>query len=226
MRTTTLLLTVWLTIYACHARCQAEELLFEDDFEGTLSAMWQLVGLSKEDYRLRDGKLQLKVQRSAPGDSVPMLKVDLPFKTSDTLTASVEVDVVDKPLRRAEFAGLCLTDKEGQSFTCKKINIDGYHLLSPGHVNFIGKPGEEGDPNKYSVKYWPADKAAGPLRIVVRDNYAYFQVGPATDNSYKTFFHSAISETNTGLGFALFAGGATSSEDCWVSFDRFRVWKH
>src|SRR5690349_4949332 len=101
MRTVICMLTTCLVTLACSARCQAEELLFEDNFEGSLSPKWQLVGLSKEDYRVRDGKLQLKVQRATPSGSWPMLKVELPFKTSDTVTASVEVDIVDKPLRRS-----------------------------------------------------------------------------------------------------------------------------
>jgi hypothetical protein len=207
MRTIVFILTTWFATFAFPTRSTADEPLFEDDFESGLSAKWQLVDMKKEDYRIHDGKLQIKVQQVTPSGRTPMLKVD-------------------KPLRRHEFAGLCLTDKDGESFSGKKTNIDGFQLLSPGEVNFVGKPGEEGDATKYSVKYWPADKAAGPLNIILRGNYAFFQVGPATDKSYKTFFHSAISATDSGLGFALFAGGATSSEECWVSFDNFRVWKH
>ena len=37
----------------------------------------------------------------------------------------------------------------------------------PGKYKFAGKPGEEGDPAKYDVKYTAATEDAGPLRIIV-----------------------------------------------------------
>ena len=94
-----------------------------------------------------------------------------------------------------------------------------------GEVDFIGKPGQEGDPGKYTVKYWPADESFGPLRIVVRGSYTHFQVGPSAAGEYKTFFHSAIEESKTGLGFGLTATSQTGDGDRWVRFDNFRVTK-
>jgi len=46
----------------CLPVCLAEEVLFEDDFEDSLSSKWQVVGLKKEDYRIREGGLELRVQ--------------------------------------------------------------------------------------------------------------------------------------------------------------------
>lgn len=207
----------------CSGQCLGQELLFEDTFDEQLSDKWQVEGLSKDDYRIRDGGLEIRVQPDKRGQATPRLKVDLPFTTADTVTASVEVTVVDQPLERGEYAALYLTDKDGLSFSGKKKNIDGYFLFSPGHVDFIGKEGEEGDPGKYTVKYWPADPAAGPIRIIVRGQYAHFQVGPSADGKYMTFFHSAIREARTGLGFALMAAGGSGDAARWVRFDNFRV---
>jgi hypothetical protein len=201
----------------------AEELLFEDKFDSKLSDKWDVVGLAKEDYRIRNGGLEMKVQRDQKKSERAYLRVNLPFKTSDTVTASVEVSVVDKPLERHDLAGLTLLDPEGRSFTVRKTNIDGFHVFAPGEVDFIGKEGQEGDPGKYTVKYWPADKAAGPLRIIVRGDYAYFQVGPSTDGKYQNFFHSAIRSHNKGNGFGLIASGPPSEVETWVRFDNFRV---
>lgn len=205
--------------------CFGEEVLFEDNFEKGLSDKWQVVGLEKEDYRIREGRLEIRLKAWKEKQPQPMLKVDLPFGTGDTVIASVEVSVENGMLNRNEQAGVCLYDSEGTSFTGRITNNDGYLVLAPGQVDFIGKPGEEGDPGKYTVKYWPADKEFGPLRIIVRGHYAHFQVGPSKDGKYLNFFHSAISESNEGLGFGLFAVGESDDGDRWVRFDNFRVTK-
>jgi hypothetical protein len=203
----------------------AQTVLFEDTFDGALSDKWQIVGLDREDYRVRDGALELRVKPDPKKQPRPMLKVDLPFTTAETVEASVEVTIVGEQLQRGELAGLCLTDKDGTAFTARKTNIDGYFVFAPGEVEFIGKPGEEGDPGKYTVKYWPADPSAGAIRVIVRGDYAYFQVGPSSDGKYRTFFHSAIRAGDKGLGFALIAAGGSGDGVRWVRFDNFRVTK-
>jgi hypothetical protein len=57
----------------------ADEVLFEDDFENGLSDRWQIVGLAKEDYRIRDGALELRVQPGKYKRETPMLKIILPL---------------------------------------------------------------------------------------------------------------------------------------------------
>jgi hypothetical protein len=217
-----ILLAWWL----CLSLCRGEDLLFEDTFDTSLSTKWEAVGLAKDDYRIRNGGLEVRVQRSERKGKAPMLMVNLPFKTSETVTASVEVTVVDQPLGRHEFAGMCLLDGDGPSFTVRKQNVDGYFVLAPGEVDFIGKDGEEGDPGKYTLKYWPADKAAGPLRIIVNHHYAHFQTGPTAEGKYQTFFHSAIQESDEGMGFGLVTSGGQDDTERWVRFDNFRVWRN
>lgn len=206
--------------------CFGEDVLFEDNFDKGLSDKWQVVGLEEKDYRVRDGALEIRLSPWKAKQPQPMLKVDLPFGTADSVAASVDVSVKYETLNRGERAGVSLNDREGTSFTGRVTNIDGHIVLAPGEVEFIGKPGEEGDPGQYTVKYWPADKDFGPLKILVRGHYAHFQVGPSKDGKYKTFFHSALRQSNEGLGFGLFAVGESEDADRWVRFDNFRVIKH
>ena len=203
--------------------CHGGELLFQDNFDKELSPKWQFIGLTKDDYRLRDGALEVRVQKSQRGQPTPMLKVNLPFTTDDNVIAKVDVSVVGEPLDRGESAGMCLTDADGQSFTVRKTNIEGFFVFAPGEVDFIGQDGEEGDFSKYTVKYWPAAKEAGPLRIIIRGSYAHFQTGPTKDGQYRTYFHSAIREAKDGMGFGLFATGRSDAAEHWVRFDNFRV---
>jgi hypothetical protein len=203
-----------------------EDVLFEDNFDKGLSDKWQVVGLKEKDYRVRDGALEIRLTRWNANQPQPMLKVDLPFGTADSVVASVDVSVKYETLKRGERAGVSLYDRVGTSFTGRVTNNDGYIVLAPGQVEFIGKPGEEGNPGKYTVKYWPADKEFGPLRILVRGHYAHFQVGPSKDGKYQTFFHSALRQSNEGLGCGLFADGESDDADRWVRFDNFRAIKH
>lgn len=207
---------------AALSNCYGQTVLFEETFDAELSDKWQISGLDREDYRIRDGALELRLKADQEG-ARPGLKVDLPFTTEGTVVASVEMTVVGEPLKRGEFAGLCLTDESGAVFTVRKTNIDGYFVFSPGEVEFIGDPGEEGDPAHYTVKYWPAAESAGPLRIIVRGHYAHFQVGPSKEGKYRTFFHSAIHEAREGLGFGLRVAGRSGDGERWVRFDNFRV---
>lgn len=217
---------ILLVCLALAPACLGEEVLFEDNFEKGLSDKWQVVGLDKQDYRVRDGALEIRLKPWKAKQPQPMLKVDLPFGTADSVVASVDVRVRYETLKRGEQAGLSLNDRVGTSFTGRITNIDGYILLAPGHVDFIGKPGEEGNPGKYTVKYWPADPEFGPLRILVRGHYGHFQVGPSKEGKYLTFFHSALRESREGLGFGLYAIGEADDADRWVQFDNFRVTKN
>lgn len=216
-------LTVWLLSSSVGF---GDELLFEDNFDAGLSEKWRIIGLEKTDYRVRDGALEIRLRPWNEKLPQPMLKVDLPFGTADSVVASVDVHVEHETMKRGEHAGISLNDRVGVSFTGRVTNIDGHILLAPGQVEFIGKPDEEGNPGKYTVKYWPADKDYGPLRILVRGHYAHFQVGPSKDGNYKTFFHSALRESNDGLGFGLYATGESDDANRWVRFDNFRVFKH
>lgn len=201
-----------------------ERILFSDDFAAGLSPKWQRVGLTDEDVRLRDRALEIRLRPLQKGQARPMLRVDMPFSSAGTVIASVEVTTPpDKALPRGAEAGLSLTSAERPEFTVRKTNIDGYQVFSPGEVRFLGQPGQEGDPGQYSVTYWPARPADGPLRIIVRGDYAYFQTGPTQSGEYRTMFHSAIHEADEGLGFCLFATGGDSDDERWVRFDNFRV---
>ncbi len=208
--------------------CGAQELLFEDSFETALSDKWEFVGLDREDVRIRDGALEIRLETLADPRSQRVLKVNLPFSTADSVVASVEVTVIGESLPHGAFAGLCLTNANGTEFTVRKTNIDGYFVLSPGEVEFIGEEGQEGEPGKYTVKYWPADPSFGPLRVIVRGDYAHFQVGPNQDGSYKNLFHSAINPSAEGMGFGLTVVGSKDvdmSGERWVRFDNFQVTK-
>lgn len=206
--------------------CRAEDVLFEDSFDDGLSNKWQVVGLKKEDYRIRNGGLELRVQPGKQTSETPMLKVTLPFTSADIVTASVEVTILDPFTETAEFAGLFLTDESGVEFGGKKQRLEGGQLVfAPGNYEFIGKPGEEGDPARYTIKYWPATPDAGPLRVIVRSNSAYFQVGPSSEGKYLSFFHSAIRTDEKERGFSLVAAGGPVESVHWVRFDNFRVSK-
>ena len=222
------IVTHWLAVVACllcSRVCLAEDVLFEDDFEDGLSSKWQVVGLKKEDYRIREGGLELRVQPGKLTRHTPMLKVVLPFTSSDTVVASVRVTIVDKFTEPEEFAGLYLTDGDGREFGARKQQINGQLSFTPPKYEFIGEGLEEGGPENYARKFWPADEDAGPLRILVRSHYAHFQVGPSSEGRYLNFFHSAIRKNVKERGFSLVAAGGPDDSVHWVRFDNFRVSK-
>ena len=201
----------------------AEETIFEDAFDDSLSAEWKVVGLKKEDYCIRNGGLEMRVRPGKKSRDTPMLMVVLPFKTAKTVTASVELTLIDRLTEPGESAGLFLTDEDSREFGGEKMNLNGHSVFSPGEVEFIGKEGTEGDPQQYALKFWPANDEFGPLRIIVRGNYGYFQVGPSSDGKYLNFFHSALRRNELKRGFCLSASGGPTDKHHWVRFDNFRV---
>ena len=48
----------------------------------------------------------------------------------------------------------------------KKQRGDAKPVFAPGKYVFNGKPGGEGDPGNYTVKYTAATENAGPLRVI------------------------------------------------------------
>ncbi len=203
--------------------CLGEDPLFADDFNNGLSSKWQVVGLQKEDYRIRDGGLELRVQPGKRTADTPMLKVILPFATTSTVIASVDVTILDEFTEEGEFGGLCLIADDGVEFTVRKQRVNGSLVFAPGKYDFIGKPGDEGEPRQYTIKYWPALDESEPLRIIVRQTYAHFQVGPSSEDKFLNFFHSAIVDSDKKCGFSLVAAGGPKDAVHWVRFDNFRV---
>jgi hypothetical protein len=165
----------------------------------------------------------LRVQPGKRTRDTPMLMVLLPFSTSESVTASVELTLIDEFTEPDESAGLFLTDADSREFGAEKRNLDGQLVFSPANVEFIGDKGEEDDPQKYALKFWPVNEDDGPLRIIVRGHYGHFQVGPSQSGKYLNFFHSALRENEPKRGFCLSASGGPSDRDHWVRFDNFRV---
>ncbi len=201
----------------------AQEVLFEETFDRDLSPRWNIVGLKADDYRLKDGGLEMRVQPGRETKDTPMLMVLLPFDTTETVIASVDLTLIDSFTEPAESAGLFLTDEDSREFGAEKMNLNGHLVYSPSEVEFIGKEGDEGDPQQYALKFWPANNAYGALRIVVRGDYGYFQVGPSKDGKYLNFFHSALRSDEPKRGFCLSASGGPIDGEHWVRFDNFRV---
>jgi hypothetical protein len=208
------------------SRCLGEEVLFEDTFKDGLSPKWQVVGLDKKDYRVKDGGFEMRVQNGVAKKDPPMLRVTLPFKAADNVIASVRVKPLDGFTADGERAGLYLTAEGRRDFSAEKKRVNGKLVFAPGKQTFKGKKGEEGDRSKYDVTYTEAAEEAGPLRIIVEQGrHGYFQVGPSAKNEYKTFFYSAIDDEAKERGFCLTAQGAPDKADHWVRFTDFKVTK-
>lgn len=225
MRSVTTWLAAMIVALTTPACIFSDEVLLEDRFERDISDKWEVVGLKKGDYRVRDGGLEVRVQPRAPNGRTPMLKVVLPFTVGDTVSASVNVTVLNQFTSEDEFGGVFLIDETGMEFGAKKQRKNDQLVFSPGDYIFKGQPGEEGDPAKYTVKYTAASEGAGPLRVITQSKYAFFQVGPSAKGEYLNFFHSAVNATPKVRGFCLVAAGAPDAADHWVRFEDFRVTK-
>lgn len=222
LRITSLVLGVF-QILATVQISVAQEVLFEDNFDNGLSPKWSIVGLKNEDYRIKDGGLEMRVQPGKATKETPMLMVLLPFDTTETVKASVDLTLIDDFTEPAEVAGLFLTDADSLEFGAKKMNLEGHLVYSPGEVEFIGPEETEGEPQPYILKFWPAKNEFGALRVIVRDGYGYFQVGPSKEGKYLNFFDSALRPNEPKRGFALSTSGGPTDTDHWVRFDNFRV---
>jgi hypothetical protein len=208
------------------ALSSADEILFEDTFDEKLSPQWKAVGLKEDEYRIKDGGLEMRVFPANKKSGPPMLMVHLPFTTNDTVTASVELSLIDRFTEPAEAAGLYLTDENSREFAAEKKNINGFLVFSPGKVEFIGKAGTGGDPQQFALKFWPANEEFGPLRIIVRGGNGFFQAGPSKEGEYLNFFHSALRDNEPKRGFCLSTSGGPTDKEHWVRFDNFRVIKN
>ncbi|MDZ4821276.1 MAG: hypothetical protein SGJ20_20130 [Planctomycetota bacterium] len=220
------IITLSLAAFLCLVLGQlsfGEEVLFEDKFEGKLSPKWKIVGLKKEDYRIKNGELEMRVQPGEKTKDSPMLKVLIPFEAKDNVTASVDLTIVDKFTEPTETAGLYLINESGPEFRAEKRKLNGLLVFSPAKPEFIGKQGEDGDPQQYALKFWPANESFGALQIIVSSDRAFFQVGPSKDGKYLNLFHSAIITDRPGRGFGLRTCGGPADKEHWVRFDNFRV---
>ncbi len=211
--------------WGCNGLVCGQTVLLEESFDKPLAEPWQWDSVAAGGVRTRDGGLEVRMAPSPSGQEC-MLLFPLPFSTAETVTVEVDVQIVGEPIRNGEFAGICLTKDRKSIFTVRKASIDGYFVFSPGQPEFIGKAGQEGDPGQYSVRYWPARASDGKLRIVVRGDYAYFQVGPNTSGEYKTYFHTAIERSDDQMGIGLVISAGPGGGERWARFDNLKVVKN
>jgi len=203
---------------------RADEIIFQDDFKNGLSDKWEIVGLKKDvDYRIRKGGLEVRVQHGKLLKQTPLLKIKTPFKDDVPVIVSVKVTPLDKFTAQGEQGGVYLLDEDGPVFSVRKEQHKDKLIYSPGEVVFEGKDGEEGDLEKYRTIIIPEKPEAGPLRILVDHEYAFFQVGPTRDDKYHNHFYSAIRSNPSSRGFALYACGAPEGAEHWVRFEDFKV---
>ena len=203
----------------------SEDVLFEDNFKNGLSDKWQIIGLEKSDYRVRDGGLEMRVQPKSTGKEAPRLQFLMPLPPEDYVIASVKVTVLDKFTEDRECAGIQLLDESGDVFFGYQQQIDGKLVYSPGKPIFKGQPGERGDGSKYEIQHTAVTEEAGPLEIVSRPGLGYFRVGPSADAKYVQFFFSAIREAKSKRGIALIALGAPEGTAHRVLFENVRFAK-
>jgi hypothetical protein len=225
LRPNLLIIVGFIVVVAVRIVVADDEVLFEDNFDKGLSPKWSVVGLKKQDYRIKDGGLEMRVRPGTRNEEVPMLRVTLPFNTFERVEASVEMTPLDPFTEPGEAAGLCLLDEDRTEFHAEKTNANGYFVFSPPELVFIGKPGteEEGNRRDYAVKFWPANADFGALRIITGGHQGYFQVGPTKEGKYLTLFERALNRDSDRRGFALSAYGGPTDKEHWVRFDNFRV---
>lgn len=210
-------------VLVLHSKLLGEEGEFVDSFETGLAPGWQAIGLEPDDYRIREGGLEIRVGGSQEG--MRRLRVPFAIGPEESGVASVEVTIVEGSLERGESAGIQFYRNDSVLFSVRKTNINGFLVLAPAEVKFEGEDGDEDDPNLYSTKYWPANPERGPLRIVIRGSYAHFQVGPSASGKYATYFHSAITDEPGESGFELYVESVREDSDCWVRFDNVKLSK-
>ncbi|MDB5391807.1 MAG: hypothetical protein JWM11_7453 [Planctomycetaceae bacterium] len=220
-----LIIMGFIVVVASRSVVADEVVLFEDNFDKGLSPKWSVAGLKKQDYRIKDGGLEMRVRPRTQNKETPMLKVVLPFNTFETVNASVEMTPLDPFTVRGETAGLYLLDEDLPEFHAEKTNANGYFVFSPPELLFIGKAGTEEENNRrdYAVKFWPANPDFGALRIITRGHQGTFQVGPTKEGKYLTLFERALNRDSNRRGFALSTYGGPIDKEHWVRFDNFRV---
>lgn len=200
-----------------------DEVIFRDDFQEKLSSKFQVIGLKPEDYRIRNGGLEMRVQPGKWRREMPRIDVVLPFTDQETRVVSVKVTLLDKFTQEGELAGVHFFDTDGTIFKGSKERRGERLVYTPGAVKFVGMEGEEGDPAKYATTLVDETPDAGPLRIIVDKSYAFFQIGPSTKGAYGNHFFSAIRNKPDSRGFGLFACGAPEGSNHWVRFENFQV---
>ena len=55
-----------LQIFAAAQMALAQEIVIEDTFDNALSPMWTFVDLQTDDYRVKNGALEMRVQPGGP----------------------------------------------------------------------------------------------------------------------------------------------------------------
>lgn len=225
MRALTLLFIFSAMWLATGSVVHAEEILFEDNFADALSPKWEVVGLSKDDYRIKNGALEMRIQKRTKDSKPRGFKVVLPIHSDESVTASVKVDLLNPLTEEQEFAGIAIADKKGPYFSVSKQRVNRMTVFTPGEYAYAGNPNEDEDPTKYKVTYWQANDDAGELRIILRGGYGYTQVGPSKDGKYLNFFHSAVRRAPEEQAYFLTAEGAPAEGEHWVRFDNLKVVK-
>ncbi|MCX7872612.1 MAG: hypothetical protein N2487_04940 [Verrucomicrobiae bacterium] len=182
----------------------AEEVVFEETFDGKLKDGWRWIREESEDWRIKDGALEICVR---PGDSQSVrnaLVRSAPDRTQGKYAVEVTITNLHPPKNQFEQAGITWYCGGKPMFKLVKELVDGKLMIIPGRK--------------------PITNDTVQFRLVVeRENY----IAQFRPNGEGEFITSATGKLpapdNDDVSIQCYHG--SFEEDRWIRFDNFRIVK-
>ena len=104
----------------------------------------------------------MRVQPGRPTENPPMLMVLRPFQASETVSASVELTLLDSFKESCELAGLFLTDESSREFGAEKMNLNGHLFFHRARLSISARSEAKETPSSMLSNAGPQTTRVAP----------------------------------------------------------------
>ncbi len=179
-----------------------EKVLIEDSFDGKMSDGWTWLRESPEDWRLRDGALEIRVQPGVAHNVKNALVRQAPDRSQGRYAIEVTVSNLSKPSQQYEQAGITWYHNGKPVFKLVKELVDGQLKIIPGHK--------------------PMDAPSVRLRLVVSADKWVAQYRPDDKGDFQTAATGSLPAPDRDQVSIQCYNGPPDAEH-WIRFDNFRI---
>lgn len=176
--------------------------LFEDPFDGKLADGWTWLRENPQNWRIREGALEIRVEPGAGQDVKNALVRKAPDRSAGKVAVEVTVTFTASPTRQFEQAGITWYQAGTPRFKLVHELVDGQLVIIPGRA--------------------PAPQKTVQLRLVFEGQQYAAQFRPDGQGPFQTVATGTLPlAADEQVSIQCYHGPA--DEEHWIRFDNFRI---
>lgn len=182
----------------------AQEVLFEDSFDGSLQPGWRWCRENPEGHRFGSGGLEIRAEPFADTEAQNVLVRPFPVCGGGVFNVEAQLTCLDQPVTQYQQGGIYWLRGGRVLFKLVHEYVDGQTYIFPGKI--------------------PVDARTVNLRIISNGDDVIAEYAADGESTYRRVYEGKLSpDDNDEIGVQCWNGPSDTQEQRWYRFKRFRV---